>query len=226
MKILIVEDEVSLSITLKKLFEQKKISVDICHDGYEGLCYILSDIYDVVILDIMLPTKNGIEILKDVRNNKITTPILLLTAKGEINDKVQGLELGADDYLTKPFEFAELLARVKTISRRKNLDIVDANLSYGDFFLNPETLELKKKDKIVILSLKEKEILEILIVRSKSPTSKNAIIEKVWGYDSDAEDNNVEVYISFIRKKLKYIKSEVTIKAIRNIGYLLEDTNV
>ncbi len=226
MRILIVEDEVNLATTLKKILKQQKYIIDISNDGESGLDNILSNVYDLVILDIMLPKIDGITILKKVRQSSIETPIILLTAKGEVNDKVLGLDCGADDYLVKPFDANELLARIRAISRRKSYDIFNNDLNFGDFSLLCDTLILIKEDKDILLSPKEKELLELLINRNTTTTPKDLIINKVWGYDSDAEHNNVEVYISFLRKKLKYINSDVKIKTIRGIGYILEKTDV
>ena len=176
------------------------------HDGEQGLDYSLSDVYDIILLDIMLPKLDGISIVKQLRKEGIQTPILLLTAKGEISDKVVGLDSGADDYLAKPFATEELLARVRAMSRRKGELIVNNTLEYGDISLNPETLKLTTDKKEVKVTLRESELLELLILRKGIATSKEMIIEKLWGFDSDAEHNHVEVYISFIRKKTCFFK--------------------
>ncbi|MGL4106370.1 response regulator transcription factor [Clostridium sp. LP20] len=222
MRILIVEDEKQLSEALGEILGKKKYIVDRVFDGESGLDYILSDIYDLVILDIMLPKMNGIDILKEVRKQGISTPIILLTAKGEIEDKVLGLDCGADDYLPKPFYTEELLARIRALSRRKGKIENDNLLSFKDINLNIGTLELSCNDNSIKLTAKESGLLELLINRKDMITNKDDIISKLWGIESEAEHNNVEVYVSFIRRKLNYLKSKVLIKAIRNLGYILE----
>ncbi|MGG7178796.1 response regulator transcription factor [Clostridium paraputrificum] len=222
MRILIVEDEKQLSEALGEILGKKKYIVDRVFDGESGLDYILSDIYDLVILDIMLPKMNGIDILKEVRKQGISTPIILLTAKGEIEDKVLGLDCGADDYLPKPFYTEELLARIRALSRRKGKIENDNLLSFKDINLNIGTLELSCNDNSIKLTAKESGLLELLINRKDMITNKDDIISKLWGFESEAEHNNVEVYVSFIRRKLNYLKSKVLIKAIRNLGYILE----
>lgn len=225
MKILIVEDEEQLSEALGAILEKNNYFVDRVFDGEDGLDYILSDIYDVIILDIMLPKMSGLEVLKSARKSGIDTPIILLTAKGDVSDKVIGLDSGADDYLPKPFYTEELLARIRALGRRKGEVISDNNLKFGDITLNTATLELSNGDKVIKITAKEFGLLELLINRKNTITNKDDIINKLWGYDSDAEYNNVEVYVSFLRRKLTFLKSQVVIKAIRNIGYILEYTD-
>lgn len=222
MRILIVEDEFQLSEALGAILEKNNYSVDRVFDGEDGLDYILSNIYDVVILDIMLPKMNGLDVLKEARKNNIDTPIILLTAKGEISDKVTGLDCGADDYLPKPFYTEELLARIRALSRRKGEVLSDNLLKFEDISLNLGTLELTCNANSLKLTAKESSLLELLITRSNMITNKDDIITKLWGFESDAEHNNVEVYVSFIRRKLSYLESKVAIKAIRNLGYILE----
>ncbi len=225
MKILIVEDEEQLSEALGAILEKNNYFVDRVFNGEDGLDYILSDIYDVIILDIMLPKMSGLEVLKSARKSGIDTPIILLTAKGDVSDKVIGLDSGADDYLPKPFYTEELLARIRALGRRKGEVISDNNLKFGDITLNTATLELSNGDKVIKITAKEFGLLELLINRKNTITNKDDIINKLWGYDSDAEYNNVEVYVSFLRRKLTFLKSQVVIKAIRNIGYILEYTD-
>lgn len=222
MRILIVEDEEQLSEALGAILEKHNYNVDRVFNGEDGLDYILSNIYDLVILDIMLPLMNGLDVLKKARKEGIECPIILLTAKGEISDKVAGLDCGADDYLPKPFYTEELLARIRALSRRKGEVTNDNELSFGDITLNIGTLELSTSLNSVKLTAKEFGLLELLINRKGSIINKDDIINKLWGFESEAEHNNVEVYISFLRRKLTFLKSKVTIKAIRNIGYLLE----
>lgn len=226
MRILIVEDEEQLSEALGKILEKNNYNVDRVFNGEDGLDYILSDIYDAVILDVMLPKMNGIDVLKESRKAGISTPIILLTAKGEVSDRVLGLDCGADDYLPKPFYTEELLARLRALCRRKGEVIADNLLRYGDIALNIGNLELSKEGgNSIKLTAKECGLLELFINRKDMITNKDDIINKLWGYDSDVEHNNVEVYVSFIRRKLNYLKSKVTIKAIRNLGYILEYTD-
>lgn len=222
MRILIVEDEAQLSEALGAILEKNNYIVDRVFDGESGLDYILSDIYDGVILDIMLPKLNGIEVLKKARKEGISTPIILLTAKGEVEDRILGLDCGADDYLPKPFYVEELMARIRALTRRKGEVQSDNLLSYRDINLNIGNLELSSKENSIKLTAKESGLLELLINRKDMISNKDDIISKLWGYESEAEHNNVEVYVSFLRRKLSYLKSKVAIKAIRNLGYILE----
>lgn len=223
MRLLLVEDEIQLSEALTQILSKNKYMVDAIYDGESGLDYALADIYDVIILDIMLPKLNGLEMLKRLRKNNINTPVILLTAKGEIEDKVKGLDSGADDYLAKPFSVEELLARLRALTRRQS-DIINENLlEVGDIRLNISTYELEGPSNSIKLSLKEFEIIKFFMQRPKSIVTKEDLITKIWGYDSNTEYNNIEVYISFLRKKLGYIKSLTTIVTVRGVGYRLED---
>ncbi len=223
MRVLIVEDEKYLGEAIASVLKKNNYSVDLVYDGQYGLDCALTSIYDIIILDIMLPKKDGISVLKEIRQNKVTSFVILLTAKGETEDKIIGLDSGADDYLSKPFPTEELLARLRALARRTNTELNDNTLSFGDIILEPFSLTLICYKKQMKLTLKECHLLELLIKRKNQSVSKNAIIEKLWGFDSDMEDNHVEVYISFIRKKLSHIKSKVNIKTIRGIGYILEE---
>ena len=222
MRILIVEDQVNLAEALAQILRKNNFTVDTANDGETGLDNALSGIYDLIILDIMLPKLDGITILKNLRRENIATPIIMLTAKGEISDKVIGLDSGADDYLAKPFATEELLARIRAMSRRKGEIIADNGLGFEDIELNTSTLKLTRGEREVKLTLKESEILEYLILRKNISTSKEVIIEKLWGYDAEVEHNHVEVYISFLRKKLTFLASRVVINTIRGVGYMLE----
>ncbi|MEK5282429.1 MULTISPECIES: response regulator transcription factor [Paenibacillus] len=224
MRILIVEDELHLAEALTQILKKHNYSVDAVHDGRSGLDYALSGIYDLLLLDIMLPEMDGVSVLKMLRKKGIPTPVILLTAKGEITDMVTGLDYGADDYIAKPFSSEILLARIRAVLRRKGEVIPDDALKFGDIELNTSNLKLTVGGKEVKLNLKECELLELLILRKQAVTSKEQIIEKLWGFDSDAEHNNVEVYISFLRKKLTFLNSTVRISTIRNVGYVLEVT--
>ncbi len=221
MQILIVEDEKRLANALKQILLEQKYMADVVHDGNEGLEYALSGIYDLIILDIMLPYKDGFQVAFELREKKIITPILMLTAKDTIPDKVSGLNSGADDYMTKPFAPEELLARIKALTRRKGEVILDET-GYGDFTFNSSTNMLSKGTKSVHLNFKEAEILKLFIAAPDTIHSKDDIIVKVWGYDSDAGSNNVEAYISFLRRKLHFINSSTEIKAIKKMGYRME----
>ena len=222
MRILIVEDELPLAEALTQILKKNNYTVDTVNDGEAGLDNALSDIYDLILLDIMLPKIDGISILKNIREEGITTPVILLTAKGEISDKVAGLDSGADDYLPKPFATQELLARIRSVSRRKGEILKDNTLKLGDIELNPSTLKLSKGSKDIKLILKESELLELLISRKNATSSKELIIEKLWGFDSEVDNNHVEVYVSFLRKKLFFLDSEVVITTVRGVGYILE----
>ncbi|WP_019914719.1 response regulator transcription factor [Paenibacillus sp. HW567] len=225
MRILIVEDEVHLAEALSQILKKMNYSVDMVHDGRSGLDYAQSGIYDLLLLDIMMPEMDGITVLKKLRSEGVSTPVIMLTAKGEISDMVTGLDYGADDYIAKPFSSEELLARIRAALRRKGEVIPDDTLKLGDIELNTANLKLSVKGKEIKLNLKENELLELLILRKQAVTSKEQIIEKLWGFDSEAEHNNVEVYISFLRKKLTFLGSEVRINTIRNVGYVLEVTS-
>lgn len=222
MNILIVEDEKRLAEALKEIMLSQKYMADVVYDGRDGLDYGLSGIYDLIILDIMLPYKDGFEVARELRKNRVQTPILMLTAKDTIGDKVNGLELGADDYMTKPFAPEELLARVKALTRRRG-EVVPDETGFGDFNFNASTGMLSKGAKSVRLNFKESEVLKLLISNRDIIISKDDILTKVWGYDSDAGANNVEAYISFLRRKLRFIQSSVEIKAVKKMGYKLEE---
>ena len=222
MKLLLVEDEKQLSEALQQILIKNKYSVDAVYNGDEGLDYALTDVYDVIILDIMLPKLNGIEILKMVRKRKISTPVILLTAKGSVEDRILGLDSGADDYLPKPFSPDELLARLRALTRR-NGDFINENiLEFSDIKLNLSTYDMEVNDNSITLTQKEFEILKYFMQRPKLVVSKDDLITKLWGFDSDIEHNNIEVYISFLRKKLAYVESNVKITTIRRVGYRLE----
>lgn len=218
MRILIIEDEKRLANALKELLTDEKYLVDAVLDGKEGYEYALTGIYDLVVLDLMLPSMDGFDIARNLRENKVETPILILTARDMIEDKVRGLDCGADDYMTKPFATEEFLARVRAITRRKGEVILDY-LNFKDMSLDIERRHIVCGDKSVHLNYKEFEILKLLMTNENMVFSKNDIIVKIWGYESDATDNNVEAYISFIRKKINYIGSTVEIETIRKVGY-------
>lgn len=221
MKILIIEDEYNLADAIKSILDNEKYDTKICTDGEEGLDEALTNIYDLIILDVMLPSINGFEILKELKNENINSKIIMLTAKNTIEDKMIGFNNGANDYLTKPFHMDELLARVN-IQLRNNIN--KSILSVGDIELNITNLTLKNVNNSEVINIIGKEflILEMFIKNFNQVIDKEQIFNKIWGYESDCELNSLEVYVSFIRKKLKNINSKVTIKAIRNMGYKLE----
>ena len=226
MKLLLVEDERELSEALFQILTNNKYSADAVYDGEDGLDYALTGVYDVIVLDIMLPKLNGLSLLKQLRKSGISTPVIMLTAKSQIEDRVLGLDLGADDYLTKPFATEELLARLRSITRRKGNVVNDNILTYGDISLNLDTYDLDVNNENIRLTLKEFEIIKYFMERPKCVVSKDDLITKLWGFDSEVEYNNIEVYISFIRKKLTYLKSNVSIVTIRGVGYRMEDSIV
>lgn len=225
MKILIIEDEYSLADAISETLKKENFTVDIIIDGEEGENEALTNVYDLILLDVMLPNKNGFEILKEIKRQKIETPIIMLTAKSEIYDKLNGLENGADDYITKPFHMRELVARVKVILRR-NSNLEDTNiLEYGDLKLDLRTGKMSSKENEIAINGKELDLLEILLLNKNQIMNRETLANKIWGYYNDAEYNNVEVYVSFLRKKLKILKSKVKIKAVRGVGYKLEVEN-
>lgn len=222
MRILMVEDEKYMAEAVAQVLKKNHYSVDLAFDGEYGLDCAFSHIYDIIILDVMLPKLNGLQVLKRLREEKLSTPVILLTARGEPEDKVTGLDYGADDYLAKPFHTGELLARLRALGRRKTELLHDGIWKYGDIALNPHTLVLACGENEVCLSLKEAQILELLLKRPSMILSKELIIEKVWGHDTEAEENRVEVHISLLRKKLAQLESSVSIRTIRNAGYTLQ----
>ena len=221
MRILLVEDEIALSDALAEILNQNHYTVDVVHRGPEGLDYARSSIYDVILLDIMLPGMDGLAILKTLRQENITTPIILLTAKSEVSDIIAGLDAGSDDYLAKPFSTGELLARIRALLRRGN-NYSGEILSFEDLTLNKGTMELCCKENTIRLGLKEAQLMELLLKNTGQVIPKNLLIEKIWGIDSNAEYNNIEVYISFLRQKLNSLDTCVQIKTIRGVGYQLE----
>lgn len=224
MRILIVEDEIRLAEALKQIINEHKYITDVVHDGEAGYDYAICGIYDVVVLDIMLPKMNGFDVVRKMRKEKVRTPVILLTAKDEIADKVMGLDCGADDYLTKPFSPDELLARIRALARRQG-EVVLNEMTYGDLTLNQLTNTLSCKHKSVHLGIKELEVLRMLMSNPKAIVPKEDILTKIWGTESDAEDNNVEVYISFLRKKFFFLGSKVTIETVRKLGYHLGESD-
>lgn len=222
MKVLYVEDEKYMALAIAKVLKKNNYSIDLAYDGSSGLDMALSNMYDIIILDIMLPQLSGLDVLKEIRKAEIETPVILLTAKGETEDKVKGLDSGADDYLAKPFQTEELLARLRALGRRKGMLVQKNTFSFGDIEYNYNTLVLSANDQTFHLTNKEGHILEMLAEHIGQVITTNSIIEKIWGWDSEAEDSHVQVQISFLRKKLKILSSKVKIKTVYGVGYMLE----
>lgn len=225
MRVLLVEDEKRMAQALCEILRQEKYDVDHCADGLEGLAAIEAGAYDLVVLDVMLPHKDGFSIAREARAKGIRTPILMLTAKSELDDTVTGLDCGSDDYLTKPFRTRELLARLRALGRR-SLRSADGALAFGDIELNRGASLLVCGESSVRLSEKEFRILEYLIANAGQILTREQLAVKIWGYESDAEYNNVEVYMSFARKKLNFVKARTEIKAVRGVGYELRYRDV
>ena len=221
MRLLLVEDEHCLAKALVEVLKKNKYTTDLAEDGEYALDCALSGVYDVIILDIMLPKKDGLAVLKELRRQGIATPVLLLTARDGMEDKVRGLDLGADDYLAKPFHTEELLARVRALSRRPGAMNSEGTLSYNDITLNPHNLLLQGDMGAVQLTLKEAQLLELLLHQPRAIVSKESMIEKVWGYDSHAEDNHVEAQISALRRKMQDASDQTKIRTLRGAGYML-----
>ena len=222
MRVLVVEDEVRLAGTLRDLLEMDGCAVDVCHDGEAGLDNALSGIHDVVLLDVMLPRMDGLTVLRRLRESGSAVPVLMLTARSELSDRVAGLDGGADYYLTKPFEPKELLACVRALARRQPELRGEDALSCGDLRLEKSSFTLTCGERSVRLSRKEFDMMELLLLNRRQILTKESLLLKIWGYESEAEDNNVEVYISFLRKKLAHLHAKVRIRTIRMVGYCLE----
>jgi len=224
MKILLIEDEKRMAEAVAELLNQEDYQVDVKYDGTSGLEAVLTDNYSIIICDVMLPGLNGFEIVREARINNVKTPIIILTAKSDISDKVMGLDSGADDYLTKPFEVEELLARVRALLRRSNPQ-ADGLIKVGDLVLNTKAMVLScsTTGKEIRLPEKEFHIIDFLMANAGQIVSKEQLALKVWGYDNESEYNNVEVYISFTRKKLTFLGAKTTIKAVRGMGYELRE---
>lgn len=222
MKVLIVEDEVRLADALGQIMKEQHYLADIVYNGTDGLYCGLSGEYDVIVLDVMLPGQNGFDVVKKLREAHNQTPVLMLTARDDIRDKVTGLDKGADDYMTKPFVPEELLARIRAVSRRQGEVLVE-EMTFGDLTLNLSANDLSCGSKSIHLGYKEFEVLRILMNNPGKLISKDTLISRVWGDDSDAEDNNVEAYISFLRKKLSFVGSKAEVGTVRKVGYRLEE---
>lgn len=221
MHILIVEDEIHLAEALGQIMTEQRYLVDVVYDGADGLDYALTGQYDAILLDVMLPKLDGFEVAKRLRAAHVSTPILMLTARDETGDKISGLDCGADDYMTKPFDTGELLARVRALTRRQG-EVIGNTVTVGDLTLRLDARCLMCGDNMVRLGFKEFEVMRLLMANCPAVIPKEDIISKIWGLESEAEDNNVEVYISFLRKKLSFLHSGVSIGTVRKLGYFLE----
>ena len=221
MRLLIVEDEQGMAEGLRALLEKQGYITDLAFDGDSGLDNALTGLYDLIILDIMLPRRDGLSVLRELRRGGIDTPVMMLTARSSVADRIQGLDHGADDYLTKPFDTGEFLARVRALTRRNGMPLEDAP-SFGDIRLDRRKLELCRGCERLRLGPKEFQVMECLLMHKNQIVPRALLCEKVWGLLSEAEYNNVEVYISFLRKKLRALHSNVQILSIRNAGYHLE----
>ena len=226
MRILVIEDSIRLADTISDALKKENYLVDSVYDGLSGYDNAASDIYDIVILDLMLPKINGYDVLSKLRKTGHNVPVIILSAKTELEDKLLGFMNGADDYVTKPFEIQELLMRIQAICRR-NLNQNPSLLQEGNLLLDLDSCELKNSDteKSMKISGKELQLLEFFLINHNQVLEKEQITTKIWGYDSDAEYNNVEVYVSFLRRKFKHLKINVNIRSIRGIGYILEESN-
>lgn len=221
MRILYAEDEVALARAVAKILEKNNYTVDVVHNGLDALDYLQNGNYDIAILDIMMPKMDGITLLRRLRTTGITIPIIMLTAKAEIDDKVLGLDSGANDYLTKPFNTKELLARIRVLTRGQRP--VDSTIQFGNISLDRTTFALSSASGSFRLANKEFQMMEILMSNPKILVSSEQFMEKIWGYDANAEINVVWVYISYLRKKLNALHADIQIKSTRNAGYTLEE---
>ena len=222
MKILMVEDERDLAEAVAEILRRNNFTVEHAFDGEYGLDCALSGIYDLIILDVMLPKMDGLQLLNELRSAGVKTTVLMLTARGETHDKVIGLDCGADDYLPKPFHTDELLARLRALSRRKGELLIDGIIEFGALRFNPYALTLLKDNEEINLTLKESQLLELLLKHKDSYVSKDMIIEKLWSYDADVQDSHVENQVSLLRRKLVLAGGELSIKSARGVGYHVE----
>lgn len=223
MRLLLVEDEIRLADALVYILKKNKYSVDAVHDGTTGLEMAETGIYDLIVLDWMLPGIDGLEILKTIRKNGLKTPVIFLTARDEIASRVTGLDSGADDYLIKPFSTEELLARIRALSRRNIDNLVDENLCISSMEFNPLKCEVKNNGNTLKLTLKESQLLELLLRNKNQVITREQILDRIWGLDSNVEINSIEVYLSYLRKKLASIECDIHIDTIRGIGYCLKE---
>ncbi|MDO4307014.1 MAG: response regulator transcription factor [Eubacteriales bacterium] len=221
MKILLIEDDKELCETLKYRLEKEDFTVDVCHDGEEGLYFMQENLHDLVILDRMLPSMDGVTVLREARKGHVTTPVIFLTALGDLNDKITGLDCGADDYMVKPFAFEELYARIRCLMRRPGKWEGSSFLTMKDITYDPETKHLSCGANECTLSKREGDLLEVFLRNPGQTLTRSVLINRVWGLDSDVEEGNLDNYIHFLRRRLKTVGSTLTVKTIRGIGYQL-----
>ena len=226
MRILLVEDNEELCYSLAFQLKNEGFEVDVCHDGEDGLHFIEEQAHDLVLLDRMLPLLDGFQVLKRMRAKSISTPVILVTALGELHDKVSGLDCGADDYIVKPFAFEELLARIRCIFRRPQRWESNQILTFGDISYDAASKKLSHRDKTCSLSKREGELMELFLRNSGQTLPRMTILSRVWGPDAGVEDGNLDNYIHFLRRHLRGLKSSLTIKTVRGVGYRLEDSDV
>lgn len=220
MRILIIEDDIRLAQALERILQENGYIVDAVHDGPSGRDWAVVGPYDVIVCDVMLPGMDGFEVVRAIRHAGVNTPILMLTAKSAVADRIAGLDHGADDYMTKPFSPAELMAHLRALTRRQTVMVFES-IEAGDLSLKLESHDLACGDKSIHLSKREFSLAKILFANKSRIVSKETIIDKVWGPESNADDNNVEAYISFLRKKLRFLESATTIETVRKVGYRL-----
>ncbi len=224
MRILLIEDEKILADTLVNVLKKQGYQTDVSYDGESGLDNALSDIYDVIILDRMLPRMNGVDVIRGIREEGITTPVIFLTAIGGVKEKIAGLDAGADDYLVKPFSTEELLARIRALGRRKDKDIQETNIiSAGNIRYNPNQLTVTCNEEEVKLTFKEAQLLELLLLNKNKILSKDKIFDKVWGFNTESEITIVEIYIHHLRKKVLWKNSGIQIETVRGVGYRIKE---
>lgn len=222
MRILLVEDDRKLNFSLKFQLEQEHFTVDSCFDGEEALYYMEETLYDLILLDRMLPERDGLSVLRHMRAQSMQTPVILLTALGQVQDKIDGLDCGADDYLVKPFDFDELCARIRSILRRPRQLVVSDSLSFSDLSFTPDSLTLEGPSGSCLLSRREGALLESFLRNPRQSLSRSALLLRVWGHDSEVEDGNLDNYIYFLRRRLKAVGSAASIVTVRSVGYRLE----
>ena len=222
MKILLIEDDRNLCDTLRFSLEQECHEVDVCHDGSDGLDLFLQDAHDLVLLDRMLPTMNGLLVLKKARERGIVTPVIFLTALGELYDRIEGLDQGADDYLVKPFAYEELSARIRSLGRRTGHLAEHEVLTYGDIRYDTGLRQLSGPDNTILLSGREGRLLEVFLHDAAKPLRRMVLLARVWGVDAEVEDGNLDTYVHFLRKRLAQVGSLLSIRTVRGVGYLLE----
>lgn len=226
MRVLIIEDDIKLCDSLKYQLEQEQFTVDICHDGEDGLHFIRQQAHDLILLDRMLPSLDGIKVLSKTRNSNISTPVILITALGELDDKIMGLDCGADDYMVKPFAFKELLARIRSISRRPSGWKDNNSQNFGDLVYDHMQKKLSSKNKQVSLSKREGALLDLFMKNPEQTLPRMLILSRVWGPDAEVEDGNLDNYIHFLRRRLKQVDSCLSLVTVRGVGYRLEAANV